>query len=248
MALQLDSFIAEARSKGFDQRHEVFEKAFKVMNDNNLQKIEEMAGTSFDVDWKCKDNVDAGTAGFIKQLILRETNLMMSQINKGSTCADNTTGGNDVGVAESIGTKIAEALEKKKKKTLLHVNLAVCPAFILLFSCLCVCFIIRVTNQDKIPSIDLRGLPCELWPSSASVDHMATELASFEEGQNMKFVNSSNKHFLPVWWLDRAKGEESGLLHTNIWSAAFLRWAIAAASNKMVSMPLSLAFHHLCLR
>ena len=80
-----------------------------------------------------------------------------------------------------------------------------------------------------------------MWPKSSSVAYLAFEKASLtDEGLKCPFVFTKMKHRFPVWCIDKPTDNE--ILHVNLWSVAFQRYAIAAAAIDVVSEYLILQF------
>ena len=247
----LDSFMGEVRTVGFDKSDEVIGRAFNLMKANGLECLSDIAGTCFVSDWSNKEGVDAGLIGFVKQLILHQTNKFQSNCCASGSVAG-AAGANLIdakSLREEIGNSFQEALSKKdkgKKRVEIQIVLAVCCFRGCCFCCvrwLCFCHV-----QEKVDGFKLDKIPQEMLPSAKSVDIMASDVASMDASHPVKFVHTSLKHFLPIWLMDKPKMDEGFLMPTNLWSPAYMRWSFAADAAGMVRLSDAFALHDLCMR
>ena len=137
----VESFICEVRTAGFDRPEPLLHRAFALLKANGLERLDDIASTCFDNDWRSKEGVDAGLTGFMKQLISHQTSKFriahMEQSappsaqgsNVGNTCTQN-----DIA---AIGKSIEDALErnKKQKRMEIHIVLAVIGLVFTVFVC-----------------------------------------------------------------------------------------------------------------
>ena len=141
---------------------------------------------------------------------MRQTKLLELKISTQQTCVAVEPAKN---LAQELGDTITKALStSKKQKHDLHVDL-----------------------HDKLSKFEVCGLGHDLWPRSVAVDHLANEKANcMDRGIAKPFVFTEIKHFFPMWLLE--KPSDSSMLHMNLWSPSFLRYALAAHAVDMVSL------------
>ena len=101
--------------------------------------------------------------------------------------------------------------------------------------------------NSKVNELSIKNLSHDLWPKSNAVNFLANQRAALQEqGICNPFVHAKMKHFLPIWALEKPADLDN--LHVNLWSPAFLRYAVAADAVGMVPLATSLQHHDLCMR
>ena len=234
MAAELEKLIEEIQEAQFASDNiETITYVAKLLIVNNFHSVKQLASNDFDGHWvkrlvhddeetKCT----AGTAALIKQIIARQTKLLEMSIhgNAPTILPEEDTEGSQ-SFADSIGLAITKALAKEKKvKHDIHIDL-----------------------NAKMNELQIKDLQHDLWPKADSVNHLANQKASLQDqGVFCPFVNTKLKYFLPIWALEKPSDLE--MLHVNMWSPAFLRYAIAADAVNMVPLALSMQHHDLCMR
>ena len=218
-AVSSATLIEELKAAKFgSDKEELLKHAADLIIVNSFESVKQLANNDFDTHWKKRLSEDdsakctAGMAALTKQLISRQTKLMELSMNQESRLQVHGT--DDISEASNmaaIGDAMTKVLDKQKKgKHHIHIDL-----------------------QSKIAQLSMADIGHDLWPKSESVNHLANQKALLQD-QNVKvpFVHAKLKYFLPIWMLE--KPSDSEMLHVNLWSPAYIRYAIAADAIDMV--------------
>ena len=215
----VDHLVTQIDNRSHNRDPAVVQTTAVFIAKQGFKDLLELSTSSFDKDWDTSVvvlgdktfTINAGVAGFCRQLI---TDMSSVGSKVPGTPGSATVSEADMG---AIGTQIAEAMQaaadkQPKKKQLVHISI-----------------------QDHLAKLELHKLGPTLWPKSMSTDKMATEFQSVKDlGVPQVFVHSDLKEFVPPWAVEIVKNKPGPYLTPDVWSAAFLRWAIAADACGMV--------------